>query len=162
MRSNVSLILSVALLAGGCFGSDCLPEPAQDASPARIRVVVDYESFAGGRQTAEHLSGQPARTIDADSHGPVIVIFEASDSSGVRTLSPGMTLQQTVGIGVERRYLKVDPVESNCPRPELSYRHEIHGTSTPQSLNVTAVAVNWTGLTASLEPLTIRLKEPSD
>ncbi len=156
MRANISVLLSITLLAGACFDADCLPEPEHDASRPQVRVVVEYSSPSGTRLRSEHVLGDSSTTLAADRRQPVILFFSASDASGLRSLSPSITIQQTVGIGVERSYVDVDPVTATCPRHELSYRHEIRSTGTGRSFLVTVVAENWVGLASTLELLTLR------
>lgn len=156
MQAKEFALFSVILLTIGCSESDCLPEPDFDSTPPDVHVVIEYSSNTGGRQSERHLPGDPAKTIVA--HSPLSIYFVASDSSGIRSLLPGITIQKTVGLGVERRRVSVDAVSSTCPRPELSYRHDVRGTRPGESLLVTVVAENWAGLNSTLELLTIRLE----
>lgn len=158
MRANVSVLLLIALMTGACSGSDCLPEPEHDQSPPQTHVAIEFSPLAGGRQTSQHVPGDSTETIVADRQNPVAVSFAASDSSGLRSISPGITIQQTVGLGVERSNIAIDPVVARCPRHDLSYRHEIRATGMRRTLLITVVAENWVGLTAYSELLTIRLE----
>ncbi len=156
MRANAVALLSFTLFVGGCSKADCLPEPEADATPPHIRIVVDYHRPARSQERFEHRPGDPATTIEADPQQPVVITYLASDSAGLRSLWPTMRMQHTVGLGVERRYVNIDPVTSNCPVAELSYERELKGTGSRPAVYLTAVAENWMGETATLEPVTLR------
>lgn len=97
-------------------------------------------------------------TLQADRNSPVRIIYVAADSSGMREMVPGLTLQQTVGVGVERRHVSLGATDASCPRPRLEREHEVHGTGERRVLIITMGAENWVGRRASIEPVTVRME----
>lgn len=145
------------MAVSGC-SSNCLPEPDTDATPPEVRVIAEYTSRPEGvDERVEIGSADSSVTLVADSNSPVRVIYVAADTSGMRRLVPGMTIQQTVGIGVERQHVSLGTVDASCPRPTLQHDHEVHGTGQKRALIITLGAENWMGMRSSIEPVTIRL-----
>lgn len=148
----------LALSVAGCT-SDCLPAPESDTTPPNLEVVVEYRSSQDGNLNRHEAStADSSVTLLADRNSPVHIRYAAVDSSGMRQLVPGLTIHQTVGIGVERQHVEIGPIDASCPRPRLDGDHEVHGTGVERVLIISAGAVNWTGLRTSIEPVSVRLE----
>lgn len=159
LATGPSFIAAVTLTMAlfGC-SSNCLPEPNADDTPPEVRIIAEYTSRPEGVvERVEIGSADSSVTLSADSDSPVHIIYVAADTSGVRRLIPGMTIQQTVGIGVERQHVSLGREDASCPRPTLEREHEVHGTGQKRALIITLGAENWVGLRSSIEPVTIRL-----
>ena len=152
-------ILPLLISIAACTGAECLPEPQSDATPPGLQILVEFTPPGGVRQiiyeatAADSASG----SITADRNEPVRLIFIADDSSGVRRLSPAVTVQRTVGIGIERQYIPIDAVTSSCPRPVLRTDYKAQTSGDRRVVIASAVAENWVGVRSTFEPLTIRM-----
>ncbi|MEX0821638.1 MAG: hypothetical protein WD021_05795 [Rhodothermales bacterium] len=158
--SAIAAVIGVALslVLGGCGPTDCLPEPEMDATPPEVNVTVTVTSSNGTTRTIEHAAGDAPLSVDISSGSSVSVTYSAVDSSGLRSLSPGMTIHETVGVGVERRSVRIEPVRSECPVASLSLRREVRGVRPGESVVVTMVAENWVGDIGTLESATLRYR----
>lgn len=151
-------ILIVPLLLG-CASGDCLPEPSGDPTPPQVRIVVHYTPPGSMTETTYVVTDADTTTIlRASRNASVRVTFSAADSSGLRRLAPAVTVQHTVGMGVEREFAPIDAVTSSCPVPSLEARYTAHTSGRPRVLIVSALAENWTGSHSSIEPASIRME----
>src|SRR5690606_2589185 len=155
-RMSIAALLPF-LIVSGCR-SDCLPVPENDQSPPDVRVSVSFRT-PGGEERELHFGVEDtSRTIRVDASHRVLIRYTATDSSGLRSLTPGLTVQHTVGLGTERRHVPLRIVTASCPRAQLTAQHEAAGTGERRVLIITAGAENWVGRRASIEPLTLRLE----
>ncbi len=149
----------MCLLLARCTSEDCLPEPSADSTPPHVRVSIAHTSPGSMTETTRVVTLADTTTlVRASRNERVRVTFAAEDSSGLRRLAPAVTVQQTVGIGVEREFVPIDPVTSSCPRAVLETRYEAHTSGRPRVLIVSAVAENWAGMRAAIEPISIRME----
>lgn len=152
-------IIAILLLSTGCSSRDCLPEPADDASPPSIHLVIHLTPPGSSTQTTRQVTDtDSASVISASRTRPLVVEFVAADSAGLRRLAPAVTSQHTVGVGVERQFVPIDEVRSPCPVPTLRAEYEALTSGDRRVLIVSAVAENWTGLRTVIEPVTIRME----
>lgn len=159
MRSVVGASSLVLLLLAGCISDDCLPESAVDSTPPRVRITIQYTAPGSGTETTRVVTQtDTTNLVRASRNERVRVTIAAEDSSGLRRLAPAVTVQQTVGIGVEREFVSIDPVTSSCPRAVLESRYDAHTSGRPRVLIVSAVAENWTGTRATIAPISIRME----
>lgn len=150
--------LSLLLLVS-CASEDCLPEPSGDATPPQVRITIHYTPPGSATETTHVVTGADTTAIvRASRNEPVRVTFSAADSSGLRRLAPAVTVQHTVGIGVEREFVPIDAVTSSCPTPSLETRYSAHTSGKPRVLIVSALAENWIGARSSIEPTSIRME----
>lgn len=147
------------LLLVSCASEDCLPEPSADATSPKVRIAVHYTPPGATTETTHVVTdADTSAIVRASRSAPVGVTFSAADSSGLRRLAPAVTVQHTVGIGVEREFAPIDAVTSSCPVPSLEARYTAHTSGEPRLLIVSALAENWTGSRSSIEPTSIRME----
>lgn len=157
----VSLKLAPLLICfAACMSDECLPEPDTDTSPPMLRVIVESTPPGGVSPVTREVTADDSVAVpmEADRMKPVHVTFVAADAEGLLRLHPAVTIQRTVGIGVDRQYTPMDPEIASCPLPELQIGYEAHTSGEPRVVIVSAVAENWKGLLSMLEPLSIRMK----
>lgn len=158
MRYTHIAITSLIVLVG-CASGDCLPEPQRDTTPPELRVIAYYTAPGSRTETSRTVTIlDTTDVVPASRTAPVRIEFIAADSSGLRRLTPAVTIQQTVGIGVERQIAPVNSVTSSCPVGSMRTTYEAHTSGKPRVLIVSAVAENWVGGRSIIEPLSIRLQ----
>lgn len=157
MRRLLPLVFAALALAA-CGPGDCLPERATDATPPTVAFTVTYTDRATGTPTERRVrTSDPEITLDADAAAPVRVHYEGADAEGLRRLQLGVTIQQTVAVGAERRTLNLAPVAAPCPQAALEGRWE-HTPDGPRNLLIGAVAANWASGTAATPTVAVRLR----
>lgn len=152
------VLLALSVVLSACSSDGCLPEPDGDPSPPEVRITASITLPSGETRTVIHGIGDPPRAVEVSPSAEVVITYVAVDSLGVRSLAPGLTIQQTVGVGVERRYVEIDPIVASCPRARLAHRQDVPGGRSPRSVLATIVAENWSGATRTLEPFTVRYR----
>lgn len=136
-----------------------MPEPADDASPPRLHIVVHFTAPGSMTETSRELTtADTATSVTASRSEPVRVTFAAADSSGLRRLTPAVTVQQTVGVGVERTFEPIDQVTYSCPVADLEAYYEAHTSGRRRVLIVSARAENWVGGHSIIEPLSVSME----
>lgn len=145
------------VLLTGCGPDDCLPVPPNDTSPPVITITLTFAR--NGREiTQQFTDPDTSVTVNASSSTPVKIVYSSSDPSGMRRMLPGLTIQQSVALGVDRRFIDIPPVEAGCPVPLLRAERMIPGTGERRTAAVTAAAQNWVGGRKTIHPINVRLE----
>lgn len=153
------IAIATLVLIAACSSKECLPEPNRDDTSPDVRVVVEYTAPGSQTPTTHEIAGSDtSAVVVADRTKPLRVRFVAADSSGLRRLAPAVTVQRTVGVGVQREFAPMKEVTLSCPVATLRSEYTAHTSGEPRVLIVSALAENWTDLTASIEPLSIRME----
>ncbi len=153
------LLIAALFHVVACSSGECLREPERDDTPPDVRITVTYTAPGSYTETTHEITTADSSTwIVASRAKPLHVTFFASDSSGLRRLAPAVSVQRTVGVGLERQFVPIDEVMAKCPVAVLRARYEASTSGKPRVLVVSALAQNWAYKNSSIEPISIRMQ----
>lgn len=120
--------------------------------------MVTFSDWTTGRRDSVVLVTpcETAPTIEADVSGEVTVVYTGLDDEGMKRLELGLSVYQSVGIGVQMESFNVPPITTRCPREQLAGKRSFVGGQGKRNITLSVSADNWGGLRAVTPPLVVR------
>ena len=150
--------LCVLVFLAGCRQKTCLPIPLTDETAPHAGLSVQYiENSSSQMRTVTLTQDDPTLSIDADASAEITVTFMGSDDEGVKSIQLIAIRQKTVGSGVERASLNLNPVVSRCPVARMERSTVLRPHQGQKSFSLAMMTENWVGQRSFTENLFIRL-----